>query len=174
MIAKLNLPLCAALASLLMCAPVAAQSQTDDDKLERLQRRTEMLERELKALRQEIKKTKKDAEKVEKVDQVDKSEPAQGAVQTTVESSHTLTSYETGVAPAKPMPSVAGVKVTLGGFIAAESVYRTHNQVADMGSTFNAIPYPFSPLYREHEFHASARGTRLSLLAEGNIDPRRV
>jgi hypothetical protein len=170
MIAKLNLPLCAALASLLMCAPVAAQSQTDDDRLERLQRRTEMLERELKALRQEIKKTKK----VEKVDQVDKSEPAQGAVQTTVESSHTLTSYETGVAPAKPMPSVAGVKVTLGGFIAAESVYRTHNQVADMGSTFNAIPYPFSPLYREHEFHASARGTRLSLLAEGNIDPRRV
>jgi hypothetical protein len=40
-----------------------------------------------------------------------------------------------------------------------------------MGSTFNAIPYPFSPLYREHEFHASARGTRLSLLAEGKIDP---
>ena len=63
------------------------------------------------------------------------------------------------------------MKVTLGGFIAAESVYRTHNQVADMGSTFNSIPYPFSPLYREHEFHASARGTRLSLLAEGKIDP---
>jgi hypothetical protein len=167
MIAKLNLP-CAAVAGLLLCTPVAAQSQIDDDKLERLQRRTEMLERELKALRQEIKKTKKDAEKLEKVE---KSEPVQGPLQTTVEPSHTLTSYETGVAPAKPLPSVAGVKVTLGGFVAAESVYRTHNQVADMGSTFNAIPYPFSPLYREHEFHASARGTRLSLLAEGNIDP---
>jgi hypothetical protein len=170
MIAKLNLLLCAAFAWLLMCTPVAAQSQTDDDKLELLQRRTEMLERELKALRQEIKKTKKDAEKVEKVEKVD---PAQAVFQTTVESSHTQTSYEIrpDAAPSKPLPSVAGVKVTLGGFIAAESVYRTHNQVADMGSIFNSIPYPFSPLYREHEFHASARGTRLSLLAEGKIDP---
>ena len=43
---------------LLTCTPVAAQSQADDDKLELLQRRTEVLERELKALRQEIKKTK--------------------------------------------------------------------------------------------------------------------
>jgi hypothetical protein len=37
-----------------------------------------MLERELKALRQEIKKTKKDADKAEKVDKVEKSEPVQG------------------------------------------------------------------------------------------------
>jgi peptidoglycan hydrolase CwlO-like protein len=78
MIAKLNLPLCAAFVWLLMCAPAAAQSQADDDKLEQLQRRTEMLERELKALRQEIKKTKKDADKAEKVDKVEKSEPVQG------------------------------------------------------------------------------------------------
>src|SRR5262249_19552124 len=122
MIAKLNLLFCAAFVWLLMCAPVAAQSQTDDDKLERLQRRTEMLERELKAIRREIKKTKKDADKAEGVEN---SESARGAFQTSVESSHTLPSYETNVAPAKPMP--AGVKVTLGGFVAAESVYRTHN-----------------------------------------------
>jgi hypothetical protein len=149
---------------LLTSIPAIAQSQTDDDRLERLQRRTELLERELKALRQEIKQTKKNAEKVEKI------EPPTEAFHTTVESSHTPTSYQTGHTPAKPLPSVQGVKLTFGGFVAAESVYRTHNQVADMGSNFNSIPYPFSPLYREHEFHASARGTRLSLLAEGNID----
>jgi hypothetical protein len=91
-----------------------------------------------------------------------------------VESSHALTSYETGIAPTKPMPSVAGVKVTLGGFIAAESVYRTHNQVADMGSTFNAIPYPFSPLYREHEFHASARGPDFLCWQRARSIPRRA
>jgi hypothetical protein len=60
--------------------------------------------------------------------------------------------------------------VTLGGYVAAESVFRQRNEVADLGAIFNAIPYPFSPLYREHEFHASARGSRPSLLAEGNID----
>jgi hypothetical protein len=46
----------------------------------------------------------------------------------------------------------------------------TRSSVCSFGSTFNAILYPFSPLYGEHEFHASARGTRLSLLAEGNIN----
>jgi hypothetical protein len=162
---------CATLVGCLLTSISAnAQSQTEDDRLERLQRRTELLEKELKALRQEIKKTKKDAEKVEKSE---KSEPTQGPLQATVESSHAVTSYQIDAAPAKSLPSVAGVKVTLGGFVAAESVYRTHNQVADMGSNFNSIPYPFSPLYREHEFHGSARGTRLSLLAEGNIDPAR-
>jgi hypothetical protein len=40
-----------------------------------------------------------------------------------------------------------------------------------MGSNFGAIPYPFSPLYSESEFHGSARQSRISLLAEGNIDP---
>jgi len=60
--------------------------------------------------------------------------------------------------------------VTLGGYVAAESVFRARNEVADMGDIFNAIPYPFSPLYSEHEFHASARGSRFSLLAEGDID----
>jgi len=62
------------------------------------------------------------------------------------------------------------VRVTLGGYVAADSVFRQHNEVADMGAIFNALPYPFSALYHEHEFHASARGSRPTLLAEGNID----
>jgi len=36
---------------------------------------------------------------------------------------------------------------------------------------FATTPYPFSPLYNEHEFHGSARQSRISLLVEGNIDP---
>ena len=63
-----------------------------------------------------------------------------------------------------------GVKVTLGGFLAAETVWRSRNEVTDVGSNFGAIPYPFSPLYNESEFHGSARQSRISLKAEGNID----
>jgi hypothetical protein len=63
------------------------------------------------------------------------------------------------------------VKVTLGGFIAAESVWRQHNMVNDIGTAFATTPYPFSPLYNEHEFHGTARQSRISLLVEGNIDP---
>jgi hypothetical protein len=41
----------------------------------------------------------------------------------------------------------------------------------DIGTAFGTIPYPFSPLYNEHEFHGTARQSRISLLVEGNIDP---
>jgi hypothetical protein len=63
------------------------------------------------------------------------------------------------------------VKVTLGGFVAAESVWRQHNMVNDIGTAFGATPYPFSPLFNEHEFHGTARQSRIALLVEGNIDP---
>jgi hypothetical protein len=39
-----------------------------------------------------------------------------------------------------------------------------------MLTVFNAIPYPNSPLYKEHEFHGSARQSQFSFLAEGNVD----
>jgi hypothetical protein len=68
-------------------------------------------------------------------------------------------------------PPLPAIKMTWGGFLAAESVYRQHNTVSDMGTPFTSIPYPFSPQYGEHEFHGSARASRLSLLVEGAIDP---
>jgi hypothetical protein len=43
--------------------------------------------------------------------------------------------------------------------------------VSDTGTPFTSIPYPFSPLFDENEFHGSARQSRLSLLAEGVLDP---
>ena len=152
---------------LLTPGPGAAQPQSDAEKMERLERQVELLQKQLKAVQDEIKVTKKKAEKVEAAQAVHATTPKPAPPPTSYE---TKTSYEPKTNEAKYLPSLAGVKITLGGYVAAESVFRTHNQVADMGSTFNAIPYPFSPLYGEHEFHASARGSRLSLLAEGNID----
>jgi hypothetical protein len=49
-------------------------------------------------------------------------------------------------------------------------VFRNHNTVNDMLTVFAAIPYPYSPLYKEHEFHGTARQSQISLLAEGDID----
>ena len=68
-------------------------------------------------------------------------------------------------------PPLSPIKMTWGGFLAAESVYRQHNTVSDMGTPFTSIPYPFSPQYSEHEYRGSARASRLSLLVEGTIDP---
>ena len=66
---------------------------------------------------------------------------------------------------------VGGVRVTLGGFIAAESIFRSRNQTADISSNFNTgIPFKSSPNYHTPEFRETARQSRISMLVEGNPD----
>ncbi len=66
---------------------------------------------------------------------------------------------------------LGGIRVTLGGFIAAESIFRTRNETADISSNYNnSIPYPSSPNYHTPEFRETARQSRIALLAEGNPD----
>ncbi len=66
---------------------------------------------------------------------------------------------------------VGAVTVKLGGFVEAAGIYRSRNEVADIGSNFSTgIPFANSPLSHEGEFRGSARQSRLSLLATGNID----
>ena len=64
-----------------------------------------------------------------------------------------------------------GVTLTLGGFAAAESVYRSKNEEADIGSSFAKIPFANAPLAHTDELRGTARQSRLSLLAEGDISP---
>jgi hypothetical protein len=64
-----------------------------------------------------------------------------------------------------------GVSLTVGGFAAAESVYRSKNEEADIGSSFAKIPFANNPLAHTEELRGTARQSRLSLLAEGDINP---
>ena len=65
-----------------------------------------------------------------------------------------------------------GVNVKLGGFIEAAGIYRTRNEVADVGSDYNqGIPFNSSALAHENETRFSARQSRLSLLATGDVSP---
>ena len=76
-------------------------------------------------------------------------------------------------APALPQGTfrVGNVDIKLGGFIAAESVYRSRNEVADIASNFNTgIPEKISPLYHESEFRESARQSRVTALVTGLPD----
>jgi hypothetical protein len=140
----------------------AAQSMSDAEKIERLERQTELLQQQLKALQNEIASTRKKTEKVE-------------AAQARAVAPVAAAPPPSDKGPILKAPTLAitdKVKVTVGGFIAAESVWRQRNEVADIGSNFGAIPYPFSPLYHENEFHGTARQSRISLLIEGAIDPQ--
>jgi hypothetical protein len=72
-----------------------------------------------------------------------------------------------GLTKAAVLP--AGVNLYWGGFIAAEGLWRSRNEVADIGSDFNNIPYPISPLYHENETRFTARQSRLFFGADGKI-----
>jgi hypothetical protein len=136
--------------------PILAQAQSSADtadKIDRMQRLLEQQQEQIKALKAEMTQAKRRAAT---------SDDPQAAY-----------AADAAVRPAKLVkaPPPPPVKMTWGGFLAAETVYRQHNVVSDMGTTFTAIPFPFSPQYDEHEFRGSARASRLSLLVEGTIDP---
>ena len=137
----------------------AANAQTpapELDNVDRMQRQLEQLQEQMKQVKSELIEAKKKAAEA-KADVPPAFNGAYGA--------------DLKPFPAKAPSIVDKVKLTWGGFLEADTVYRTHNEVADVGTNFTAIPYPFSPLYGENEFHGSARGSRLSLLAEGVLDP---
>jgi hypothetical protein len=156
---KQKLMACTALLGAWLLVPAVAGAQSASEKIERLERQTELLQQQLKELQAELAQTRKKTERVEaKVDAAPARPVAPPAG----------TVFTKGP-PAPPPPE--RVKVSLGGFVAAESVWRQHNMVNDIGTAFATTPYPFSPLYNEHEFHGTARQSRISLLVEGNIDP---
>ena len=67
-----------------------------------------------------------------------------------------------------------GITLTLGGFAAAEGVYRSKNNVADIGSNYSKIPYDNNVLAHSDELRGTARQSRMSFLAQGNINPDTV
>jgi hypothetical protein len=62
-----------------------------------------------------------------------------------------------------------GISLTPGGFVAAETVYRSKATGGDIPTAFSSIPYEGADAYSLSEFYGSARQSRLTLLAEGKV-----
>ncbi len=80
---------------------------------------------------------------------------------------------KTAVAAATPKTDKVyykGVTVTLGGFLAAESVYRQRSEIADIASSYSALPLGNSNLHNVAEFRETARQSRIAALVEGNVN----
>src|SRR5271169_5838626 len=147
------------LATTAIFAAGAANAQTsapDLDKVDRMQRQMEQLQEQMKQVKSDLVEAKKKAAEA-KADIPAALNGAYGA--------------DLKPFPAKAPSILDRVKLTWGGYLAASTVYRQHNTVMDMGTNYGVIPYPFSPQFGENEFHGSARQSRLSLLAEGVLDP---
>jgi hypothetical protein len=134
-------------------AQTAQQTDLDTVKVEQMQRQMQQLQDQMKQVNKELADAKKKA-------------AANGEIPAAFNGAYG--------ADLKPFPTKAPsivdkVKLTWGGYFAADAVWREHNMTMDSNTSFNAIPYPFQPQYGENEFRASARQSRLSLLVEGPL-----
>jgi hypothetical protein len=75
--------------------------------------------------------------------------------------------------PEPPLPQgafrVGGLTVTLGGFAAAEGIYRSRNLASSIDTSFGSIPFANSPNNHIGEFRETAQQSRFSLLTEGQL-----
>jgi len=60
-----------------------------------------------------------------------------------------------------------GITLTPGGFLAADTAWRSHAMFSDLGTQLNAIPFSAAAQARTSDFYGSGRASRLSLLAKG-------
>lgn len=65
---------------------------------------------------------------------------------------------------------VGGLSISLGGYVEAASIYRSHDETAGVNSGFGyAIPMPNTPQYHMPEFREDGRQSRWAALAQGNV-----
>ncbi len=96
--------------------------------------------------------------------------PLGGAPQTGLTS--TISSVTGRPVPGSPSLYINGVSITPGGFLALEGQFSNRYFPADIGSVpFGSIPYYNVRTGYTNEFRLSARQSRVSLLAKGDIDP---
>ncbi len=67
-----------------------------------------------------------------------------------------------------------GVNVSFIGFTAAEGVVRHRAEEADIGSSFNAIPFSGTSAGQTSEFRITGRQSRIGLLMQGNADDTKL
>ena len=66
------------------------------------------------------------------------------------------------------------VSIILGGFVDTSAVLENRHVASGTFNYWQDMPYPNEPRYHTNNFDGSARYSRLSLMARGNIDPERV
>jgi hypothetical protein len=80
---------------------------------------------------------------------------------------------DTAVAKAKPKSDalyIKGIKFSLGGFTALETVTRDRNMTSDIVTNFSAVPFTGVPASHASETRFSARQSRVSGLAQADIN----
>jgi hypothetical protein len=166
----------ASLGALISVAAVPAQASTASDQetqreIKELRAQLEALQKRLDAQSAAEQQTKSEADAAASQAAAAKAQAAQANAQAAAIPAQ----VQTAVDAAKPKTDklyYKGVTVTLGGFAAFESVYRSRNETADIASSFSAIPFNNGAVGHTSELRFTARQSRFSVLAQGDVDPQ--
>jgi hypothetical protein len=136
-----------------MLAAQTREIQMQNDMMKAQQQKMEMLEEELKAANMP-----KDTSSAE-------APPSRAF-------GNSIIGTADGQAPSGDNPVAIrfkGITITPGGFLAAETVFRNKATSGDINTPLNSIPFAGNPGGQTTEWNASARQSRLSMLAEGKL-----
>ena len=152
---------------LLSCAPAAlhAEASDKDEKIRRLETMMIEMQSQIKSLKaavgEERVEGRRTREKVRAVAEKGYALPPPGPA------------VPVGAVPAfftaDKKLQFGALTITPGGFVAAESVFRSRTEQADIGSQYQGIP--FGPQAGTNEFRFSARQSRIAALVEAPITP---
>jgi hypothetical protein len=120
----------------------SASAQTSSPDLEKLQKQVQEMQRQIDALKS-----------------AQQSAPAPQSSSVSAPSAAASGKYE-GI-------QAGPLNLKFDGFLELSGIYRSRNEVSDVGSNYNAIPYGNAPSHYLNEFRESARQSRLSLLVSG-------
>jgi hypothetical protein len=67
-----------------------------------------------------------------------------------------------------------GISITPGGFLAAETVWRSHALGSDVNTPFNSVTFDGAAQSHMSEFFGSGRQSRISMLAEGKLNSAKL
>ena len=143
------------------CAPAALHAETSDEKIRRLETGMAEMMREIHSLKSAVKSTASESRQTRKVVEQRAVLPPPGPA------------YPTNAVPAfvtaDKKLQFGALTITPGGFVAAESEFRSRTEQADIGSQYQGIP--FGPQAGTNEFRFSARQSRIAALVEAPITP---
>jgi hypothetical protein len=157
------------------CLPVGMVAQTataakpdPQPQLEKLEQKLDLLQQEIDTLRLDLKRTAVERQHAkEQSGEVTVTPAAVAAVVVQAEEAKAEAKDTKAKLEELENPLAIHYKklsIIPGGFLAAESVFRTRNENSDIGSDFGALPFDGTANANLSEFHMSARASRASVM----------
>jgi hypothetical protein len=148
------------------------QNRLAQKRLDQIEQQNQELVRQLRAAEDQLSQAEQqiDQHSDAATPQVAALQAAVSSLQSTQKAAAAYLEQQKKLDPERNFPSALryrGVTIVPGGFFAAEALYRSHAENADINTSWASIPWDAQTMSHLSEFRAGARQTRLSLRASG-------